>query len=141
MLVAMRDIENIKGVAVIAELSKEERIILILYLFYTLDVDQDTMQRIVKELGGEELMPSLAEKLIKQGEERGKIEGEKRGEIKGTIKGKQDLLLRLLRRKFGLSSSDEKMIRSVTDESKLDAAAEAVLDAKSKDEVLKLLGQ
>jgi len=137
MLVAMRDIESIKGVAVIAELSKEERIILILYLFYTLDVDQDTMQRIVKELGGEELMPSLAEKLIKQGEER----GEKRGEIKGTIKGKQDLLLRLLRRKFGLSSSDEKTIRSVTDESKLDAAAEAVLDAKSKDEVLKLLGQ
>ena len=95
------------------------------------------MQRIVKELGGEELMPSLAEKLIKQGEER----GEKRGEIKGTIKGKQDLLIKLLRRKFGLSSSDEKAIRSVTDESKLDAAAEAVLDAKSKDEVLKLLGQ
>ena len=81
-------------------------------------------------------MPSLAEKLIKQG----KQEGEKRGEIKGTIKGKQDLLLRLLRRKFGLSSSDEKMIRSVTDEVKLDAAAEAVLDAKSKDEVLEILG-
>ncbi|WP_318533905.1 MULTISPECIES: DUF4351 domain-containing protein [Acetomicrobium] len=120
-LVAMRDIENIKGVAVIAELSKEEKIILLLYLYYTLDVDQDTMQRIVKELGGEELMPSLAEKLIKQ--------------------GKQDLLIKQLRRKFGLSSSDEKMIRSVTDESKLDAAAEAVLDAKSKDEVLKLLGR
>ena len=128
-LVAMRDIENIKGVAVIAELSKEEKIILLLYLYYTLDVDQDTMQRIVKELGGEELMPSLAEKLIKQGKQE------------GEIKGKQDLLIRLLRRKFGLSSSDEKMIRSVTDESKLDAAAEAVLDAKSKDEVLKLLGR
>ena len=128
MLVAMRDIENIKGVAVIAELSKEERIILILYLFYTLDVDQDTMQRIVKELGGEELMPSLAEKLIKQGKQE------------GEIKGKQDLLIRLLRRKFGLSSSDEKMIRSVTDEVKLDAAAEAVLDVKSKDEVFKILG-
>ena len=128
-LVAMRDIENIKGVAVIAELSKEEKIILLLYLYYTLDVDQDTMQRIVKELGGEELMPSLAEKLIKQGKQE------------GEIKGKQDLLIRLLRRKFGLSSSDEKMIRSVTDESKLDAAAEAVLDAKSKDEVLKVLGQ
>ena len=98
-------------------------------LFYTLDVDQDTMQRIVKELGGEKVMPSFAEKLIKQGKQE------------GTIKGKQDLLLRLLRRKFGLSSSDEKMIHSVTDEVKLDAAAEAVLDAKSKDEVLKLLGQ
>lgn len=127
-LVAMRDIENIKGVAVIAELSKEEKIILLLYLYYTLDVDQDTMQRIVKELGGEELMPSLAEKLIKQGKQE------------GEIKGKQDLLIRLLRRKFGLSSSDEKMIRSVTDEVKLDAAAEAVLDVKSKDEVFKILG-
>ena len=78
-------------------------------------------------------MPSFAEKLIKQGEER--------GEIRGTIKGKQDLLIKLLRRKFGLPLSDEKIIRSVTNESKLDAAAEAVLDAKSKDEVLKLLGQ
>ena len=128
-LVALHDIEGITKITVIISLSEEERIILILYLFYTLDVDQDTMQRIVKELGGEELMPSLAEKLIKQGKQE------------GEIKGKQDLLIRLLRRKFGLSSSDEKMIRSVTDESKLDAAAEAVLDAKSKGEVLKLLGQ
>ena len=119
-LVALGDIEGIIKIAVIIKLSEEERIILILYLFYTLDVDQDTMQRIVKELGGEELMPSLAEKLIKQ--------------------GKQDLLIKQLRRKFGLSSSEEKMIRSVTDEAKLDAAAEAVLDAKSKDEVLKMLG-
>ena len=51
------------------------------------------------------------------------------------------MLIKLLRRKFGLSSSDEKIIRSVTDEVKLDAAAEAIFDAKSKDEVLKLLGQ
>jgi len=80
-------------------------------------------------------MPSLAEKLIKQGEERGEI----RGEIKGTIKGKQNVLIILLRRKFGLSSSDEKMIRSVTDEAMLDAAAEAVLDAISKDEIFKIL--
>jgi len=128
-LVALHDIEGIIKIAVIIKLSEEERIILILYLFYTLDVDQNTMQRIVEELGGEELMPSLAEKLIKQGKQE------------GEIKGKQDLLIKLLRRKFGLSSSDEKTIRSVTDESKLDAAAEAVLDAKSKEEVLKLLGQ
>ena len=128
-LVALHDIEEITKITVIISLSEEERIILILYLFYTLDVDQDTMQRIVKELGGEELMPSLAEKLIKQGKQE------------GEIKGKQDLLIKQLRRKFGLSSSDENTIRSVTDESKLDAAAEAVLDAKSKDEVLKLLGQ
>ncbi|MBC7323457.1 MAG: Rpn family recombination-promoting nuclease/putative transposase [Acetomicrobium sp.] len=131
-LVALHDIEGIIRIAVIISLSEEERIILILYLFYTLDVDQDTMQKIVKELGGEEIMPSLAEKLIKQGEER--------GEIKGAIKGKQELLVKQLRRKFNLTSKEEKTIRSVTDESKLDAAAEAILDAKSKDEVLKILG-
>jgi predicted transposase/invertase (TIGR01784 family) len=132
-LVALHDIEGIIRIAVIISLSEEERIILILYLFYTLDVDQDTMQKIVKELGGEEIMPSLAEKLIKQGEER--------GEIKGAIKGKQELLVKQLRRKFNLTSKEEKTIRSVTDESKLDAAAEAILDAKSKDEVLKILEQ
>jgi len=76
-------------------------------------------------------MPSLAEKLIKQGKQQGKQEGE--------IKGKQDLLIKQLRRKFGLSSSDEKTIRSVTNEVKLDAAAEAVLDAISKDEIFKIL--
>jgi len=78
-------------------------------------------------------MPSFAEKLIKQGKQQGKKEGE--------IKGKQDVLIKQLRRKFGLSSSDEKMIRSVTDEVKLDAAVETIFDAKSKEEVLKLLGQ
>jgi predicted transposase/invertase (TIGR01784 family) len=128
-LVALRDIEDIAKITVIINLPEEEKLILFLYLLYTVDVDQDTMQRIVKELGGEELMPSLAEKLIKQGKQE------------GEIKGKQDLLIKQLRRKFGLSSSDEKMIRSITDESKLDAAAEAVLDAKSKDEVLKVLGK
>ncbi len=123
-LVALRDIEDIAKITVIINLPEEEKLILFLYLLYTVDVDQTTMQRIVKELGGEEIMPSLAEKLMSKGE----------------IKGKQDLLIKQLRRKFGLSSSEEKIIRSVTDESKLDAAAEAVLDAKSKDEVLKMLG-
>ena len=130
-LVALHDIEEITKITVIINLPEEERIILILYLFYTLDVDQDTMQRIAKELGGEELMPSLAEKLIKQGKKEGKVEGK--------IEGKQELLIKFLRRKFNITPKEEKMIRSVTDESKLDAAAEAVLDAKSKDEVLKIL--
>ncbi|KRT34329.1 hypothetical protein HMPREF1705_04709 [Acetomicrobium hydrogeniformans ATCC BAA-1850] len=41
------------------------------------------------------------------------------------------MLIRLLRRKFGLSFSDEKLTCSVTDKSKLYAAAEVVLRAKS----------
>ncbi len=130
-LVALHDIEGIMRIAVIISLSEEERIILIFYLFYTLDIDQYTMQRIVKELGGEKVMPSLAERLIKQGKKEGKEEGK--------IEGKQELLIKFLRRKFNITPKEEKTIRSVTDEAKLDAAAETILDAKSKDEVLKLL--
>ena len=136
-LVSMRDIEGISRITVIINLPEEEKLILFLYLLYTMDVDQHTMQRIVKELGDEEIMPSLAEKLIKQGEEKGKLEGER----KGTIKGKQGVVIKQLHRKFNLTHGEEKMIRSVTDETKLDAAAEAILDAKSKEEVLKLLEQ
>jgi len=139
-LVALQDLEEIAGITVIINLPEEKKLMLFLYLFYTLDVDQNTMQRIVKELGGEEIMPSLAERLIKQGEERGEKRGEERGERKGTVKGKQELLIKQLHRKFNLTHGEEKMIRSVTDESKLDAAAEAILDAKSKDEVLNTLG-
>jgi len=138
-LVALGDIDGILRIAVIISLSEEERIILLLYLFYTLDVDQNVMQEIASKLGGEKIMPSLAERLIKQGEERGEKRGEERGERKGTIKGKQELLIKQLRRKFNLTHGEEKMIRSVTDETKLDAAAEAILDAKSKEEVLKVL--
>jgi len=126
-LVALGDIDGILRIAVIISLPQEEKLILFLYLFYTLDVDQYIMQRIVEELGGEKIMPSLAERLIKQ------------GESKGEIKGKQELLIKQLRRKFNLTHGEEKMISSVTDEAKLEAAAEAILDAKSKDEVLKLL--
>jgi len=143
-LVALGDIDGILRIAVIISLSEEERIILLLYLFYTLDVDQNVMQEIASKLGGEEIMPSLAEKLIKQGEEKGKIEGKLEGKLEGKIEGKlegkQALVIKLLRRKFNLTHGEEKMIHSVTDETKLDAAAEAILEAKSKDDVFKVLG-
>ncbi len=82
-------------------------------------------------------MPSFAERLIEQG----RIKGEQEAKRKGYIRGMQDILIIWIRHKFGISPQEEEMIRSVTDVAKLDAAAEAVLDAKSKDEVLKVLEQ
>jgi hypothetical protein len=67
--------------------------------------------------------PPLAEKLIKQ----------------GKIEGKQELLIKFLRRKFNITHMEENTIRSVADEFKLDATVEAMLDATSKDEVFKIL--
>ncbi len=55
------------------------------------------------------------------------------------MEGKQTTLIKLLHRKFGLTPWEEEKIRSINDEAKLDAAAEAILDAKSKSEVLKIL--
>ena len=88
-----------------------------------MDVEEETMQEIVEKLGGEEVMPLLAERLIK----RDKMEG------------KQATLIKQLHRKFGLTPWEEEKIRSVNDEAKLDAALEAILDAESKSEVLKTL--
>jgi len=89
------------------------------------------MSEIAKGLVGERVMPLLAERLIKRGKMEGKLEGK--------MEGKQTTLIKQLHRKFGLTPWEEEKIRSINDEAKLDAAAEAILDAKSKSEVLKIL--
>ncbi len=108
-------------------LPERDKLTLFWYMIYALDVEEKTMQEIAKKLGGEEVMPSLAERLIK----RGKIEGE--------VEGKQKALIKQLHRKFGLTPWEEEKVRLINDEAKLDAALEAILDAKSKSEVLKML--
>ncbi len=116
-------------------MSDEEKTTILEYLIHALDAPEETMSEIAKGLVGEELMPSLAERLIK----RGKMEGKMEGEAQGEIRGKQTTLIRQLRRKFGLTPWEEEKIRSINDEAKLDAALETILDAKSKSEVLKIL--
>jgi len=116
-------------------LSERDKLTLFWYIIYALDVEEETMQEIVEKLGGEEVMPSLAERLIK----RGKMEGKLEGKTEGKMEGKQATLIRLLRRKFSLTPWEEEKIRSINDEAKLDVALEAILDAESKSEVLKML--
>ncbi len=66
---------------------------------------------------------------------------EKRGELKGKeigkIEAKRSTLIKLLKRKLALAEEEE--LRSVTDEAKLEAALDAILDAKDKSEVLRAL--
>ena len=119
------------GIIIMSIMSDEEKTTILEYLIHTLDVPEETMSEIAKGFGGEEVMPSLAERLIKRGKMEGKLEGK--------IEGKQATLIRLLHRKFGLTPWEEEKIRSINDEAKLDAALEAILDAESKSEVLKIL--
>ncbi len=55
------------------------------------------------------------------------------------LREKQKALVELLNSKFCLTPQEEEKIFSVNDEAKLDAALEALIDAKLKSEVLKVL--
>jgi hypothetical protein len=109
-------VSSIMGITDIILLHERDKLTLFWYIIYALDVEEETMQEIVEKLGGEEVMPSLAERLIKRGKMEGKLEGK--------IEGKQTTLIKQLRRKFGLTPWEEEKIRRKR-RSKLDAAAEA----------------
>ena len=118
-----QDASSIMGITDIILLPERDKLTLFWYMIYALDVEEETMQEIAKKLGGEEVMPSLAERL----EKRGKIEA------------KRSTLIKFLKRKFSLTPAEEEKVRSVTDEAKLEAALDAILDAKDKSEVLRAL--
>lgn len=65
--------------------------------------------------------------------ERGKVEGK----LEGTIQDKQQVLIRLLEKKFGpLDDDNKKNILDNTNREKLDSAIDLILDAESIMEVL-----
>jgi predicted transposase/invertase (TIGR01784 family) len=81
------------------------------------------LQSVESEIPGEVLM-TIAEQLIER----------------GTIQGKQQILLRLLEKKFRpLDDDDRRSILDNKDRDKLDRAIDLILDARSVEEVLKPL--
>lgn len=76
----------------------------------------------------------------RQLEKRGELKGKEIGKEIGKIEAKRSTLIKLLKRKFGLALAEEEKLCSVTDEAKLEAALDAILDAKDKSEVLRALG-
>ena len=71
----------------------------------------------------------------KQGLEEGREEGIKDGELEE----KHNVLIRQLELKYNLSEDEKKHILSINDFKKLDAALNAVVLVKDKENVLKLL--
>ncbi len=67
------------------------------------------------------------------------LEGQKRGKLKGKIEDKQQVLVRLLNKKFGLSAAEEETISRVTDIEALDRALDEIITSETKADVLALL--
>jgi len=79
------------------------------YIFATQDVTRDMLEKITREniLSGGEIMPTLAERLIKEGEEKGKEEGKKEGKEEVAYKlYEKGLSLDLIMETTGLSWSE-----------------------------------
>ncbi|MDA3949821.1 MAG: Rpn family recombination-promoting nuclease/putative transposase [Spirochaeta sp.] len=72
--------------------------------------------------------------------EEGMMTGLERGMSQGLEQGKADVLVRLLRRRFGLTEEEEAVVRKCHDAERLDEAADAFADPEAgKDEILALL--
>jgi len=125
--------------AAIISLDREELFVIFDYIMHTREEQLDEFIEVAKEVGGENMVQSLAERLINEGKEKGIREGIEKGIQKGAIKGKQAALIRLLNKKFGLTKAEERRIESVEDESKIDEALELVLTASEKAEVMRAL--
>jgi hypothetical protein len=89
----------------------------------------ETVSNILKE--GGELMQTIAEQWIEQGVEQG-IE-------QGKIIDRQDVLMTILRNRFGLKKTDSQLIKRTKNLEKLGRAFNTALSAKAKEEVLEIL--
>jgi len=89
---------------------------------------EEQLRSVESELSREVFM-TIEEQILERGKVAGKIEG--------AIQDKQQVLIRLLQRKFGsLDDENKQQILNNMNEDKLDSAIDLILDAESADEVL-----
>lgn len=113
---------------------EKERInFLLIYVAETQDISIATLQKIAEEtkLQGEQIMPTLAQRLREEGIEKG-IE-------RGYLLDRQEVLILLLSTRFHLSDSEKQAIRAVNELEKLTAALKLVVKAQTQEEVMESL--
>jgi len=112
------------------------------------DIDRKDVEEVLRTVGSadmKEAYMTLEEQLIAKGKDEGKLEGKLEGKVEGRLEGqtlaKQQVLLRLIEKKFGpVDIEESRKIRNCRDLDSLDQAIELVLDAESIDRVLEPLG-
>ena len=86
-------------------------------------------------------MKSIADAIREEGMMTGLEQGMTQGLEEGLERGKADVLVRQLRRRFGLTAEEVAVVRECHDAERLDEAADAFADPEAgKDEILALLG-
>ena len=128
-----------------------QKVFLKVWLEYIIQVGKDIgrkdVEEVLRTVGSadmKEAYMTLAEQLIAKGKDEGKLEGKLEDKLEGKLEGqtlaKQQVLLRLLVKKFGPVDNEEtRKIRNCRDLDRLDQAIELVLDTRSADQVLQLL--
>ncbi len=105
------------------------------YVFLTGGLElRDAMMEYAKERRmrtAEEAIMTAADKLIEEGKEGGRVEG--------RLEAKQEMLTRLLDRRFGLTPEERELIAGQSEVDRLDAAIDAFATEREKSEVLKHL--
>ena len=107
--------------------------LIVLELYYVsnnINVSMDELEKRIENahLDKEKIMPTLAERMKKIGEQE------------TTLKNQHSILIRLLSIKYGLSENEKQLIESVTDTNKLDMAIEKFAASDLKQDVIDALG-
>jgi hypothetical protein len=125
-----RDLERIRQVFQLWHqigfvLEKDLTIFLLIYAAETQDVSLTQLQELMEEskLKGENIMPTLAQRLREE----------------GFLLDKQEVLIMQLDTRFSLGENEKHLIREINEADKLDAALRLVVTAQSKEEILKKL--
>ena len=69
----------------------------------------------------------------------GKLEGLQEGKQSGKLERSQEVLIKQIQLKYGITEKEKDFIRKVTDLDKLDIAIEKILTNITKEELLALL--
>ena len=115
----------------------------ILYIYNAGEMEVDSIIEKISKISkeGGDITMSTATKLIEQGKIEGKIEGKKEGKKEGKLLERQEVLIYFLKQKFGKKITDEDcaVIKAVSNIKTLKPALDAILNAKTKKEVLDML--
>ncbi|OHD20510.1 MAG: hypothetical protein A2Y34_17940 [Spirochaetes bacterium GWC1_27_15] len=76
---------------------------------------------------------------LDEAKKEGIKEGIEKGKEKGELLDKQNVLIKLITKKFGITDNEKELIKKTTDLEKLDIALEDILFIDNKDEILSKL--